>query len=86
MKIRIEFTGRNYHQSGAAENAFELPDGATLPDAIAALSDSLPADVTLPASCLIARNGAHVGAVGKPPATPLQDGDELLFIAPVAGG
>jgi len=86
MKIRIEITGRNYHQSGGAPDEFELQTGATLIDALAALAQSLPAGVELPASCLIARNGAHVGAVRNPPATPLSDGDELMLIAPVAGG
>jgi len=86
MKIRIAFTGRNYHQGGNATSDFELNEGATLVDAIAALSQSMAEEASLPASCLIARNGAHVGAVGNPPPTPLSDGDELLFIAPVAGG
>jgi len=63
-----------------------LPEGATLDDALTAVAGHLPADRPLPPSCLVAVSGTHVGTLGSHPARQLADGDELVLIAPVAGG
>lgn len=86
MKVRIVLTGRSYHAAGSLPDELSLPGNATLNDALAALRDAASSDELLPASCLIAVSGQHVGTIAEHEATPLKEGDELLFLAPVAGG
>jgi molybdopterin converting factor small subunit len=62
-----------------------LPDGANVDDALQLL-DSQLGDDQLPASCLVAVAGKHLGTLANHIASPLADGDELTLIAPVAGG
>ena len=63
-----------------------LADGATLDDALNALQASLSDELKLPTSCLISVAGQHVGTLGSHRECPLSEGDELVLIAPVAGG
>jgi len=86
MKINLVISGRSYRTSGDLPTHLELPDGATLADALTALSEKLPADAALPDSCLVAVSGSHVGTLGSHRARELREGDELVLIAPVAGG
>jgi len=81
MTIRITTAGRAYHQLRLPER-IELAAGATTADALTALS----AHAALPASCLLALGGKHLGTLANHPPAPLRDGDELLLLAPVAGG
>jgi hypothetical protein len=86
MRIRVLISGRNYDALSAVPAQLDLPDGAALSDALAAIAAALPAGVALPASCLIAISGVHLGTVASRPERTLRDGEELLLIAPVAGG
>ena len=47
---------------------------------------SLPGDNPLSASCLVAVSGMHLGTLADHRPQTLKDGDELLLLAPVAGG
>mgnify|MGYP002625376239 FL=1 len=86
MKIRVVLTGRSYHQAAALPDELELPDGSQLSDALAAINQQLSEDAVLPATCLIALAGQHVGNVAQYDDRPLADGQELTLVAPVAGG
>ena len=86
MHIRIAFSGRGYDRARSLPEDLELPDGGTLDDALNRLAELLPDDSPLPAACLIAISGEHAGTVGRHAPRPLVDGDELVLIAPVAGG
>jgi molybdopterin converting factor small subunit len=86
MKIKIILSGRNYDLAQFIPEALELAENATLDDALAALAKLLPEGRDLPATGLVAIAGKHVGTVAAHPATPLGDGDEVVIVAPVAGG
>ncbi len=86
MKVLVRFSGRGYDLAENLPNDLVLSEGATTSDAIALLNSYLPDHQPLPASCLIAISGAHIGAVGSHTPQPLSDGDQLALIAPVAGG
>jgi molybdopterin converting factor small subunit len=86
MKLRLILSGRGYDRSCGVPNEMTLPDGSTLDDALVALRRLMPDDGELPASCLIAVSGVHLGTLGSHAPRTLKDGDELVVIAPVAGG
>ena len=86
MRLRVTISGRNYDALAAAPSCLELPDGASLDEALAAIAARLPAGVVLPDACLVAVSGTHLGTVKTRQARTLRDGDELLLVAPVAGG
>ena len=85
MKIRIQFSGRGYDMSSKLDDELTLPDGATVNDAISRVAQQL-GDQPLPASCLVALSGDHLGALSNYENRRLSEGDELTLIAPVAGG
>lgn len=86
MRIQIRFTGRGYPLAAELPSEFELPSGGSVQSALAALRAALPPDRTLPASCLVSVGGEHLGTVASAADRELSDGDELLLIAPMAGG
>lgn len=86
MKIRVVMTGRDYHAAEPLPDELDLADNASVDDALAQLSAALPQDQSLPASCLIAVAGEHLGTVTNHQPRALRDGDELVLISPVAGG
>ncbi len=86
MKIRVTLTGRSYHAASQLPPEIELADGAKLSDALNHIGELLPDDAPLPASCLIALGGQHVGSVFSHEDVELSDGQELTLVAPVAGG
>ena len=86
MKVRIVLTGRSYHSADALPGELSLQEGATLDDALDTLREACSDVELLPSSCLIAISGQHVGTIADHEATSLKEGDELLFLAPVAGG
>lgn len=89
MRIRILIAGRNYQTQTAVApppQELDLPEGASVHAAIAALAAQLRPEQRLPGSCLVAVSGMHVGTVDHCEDRPLRDGDELLLLAPVAGG
>ena len=50
------------------------------------VADLMPEGRGLPASCLVAVSGTHLGTLGNHRPHSLEEGDELVLITPVAGG
>jgi molybdopterin converting factor small subunit len=86
MKIKIVLTGRSYHLASQLPDEVTLADGATLQDAIRAIPDSLSDEHALPDTCLVTVSGEHLGTLNHHRERTLQDGEEIVLIAPVAGG
>jgi len=86
MMIRVAISGRHYDLAAGLPEELSLADGASVDAALAAVAGLLPAGSRLPASCLVAVSGEHLGTLASHVSRPLRDGDELLVIAPVAGG
>jgi molybdopterin converting factor small subunit len=86
MQIRLFVAGRSYERVARIPEEIHLDDGATLDDALRELSGLLPDGQELPASCVLAVSGRHCGTIGSHRPEPLRDGDELVVLAPVAGG
>ena len=81
MKLQIQVMGRASCGSTAFPAELELKAHATLSDACAALQAA-----ELPPSTLVVVSGRHVGTLANYPPLALRDNDELLFLAPIAGG
>ena len=86
MKVRLLISGRGHPTSDAIPESIELPDGASVADALQALTDYLPDGTALPDTCLISVSGTHLGTLANHQPQTLCEGDELVIIAPVAGG
>jgi molybdopterin converting factor small subunit len=86
MTVRVAILGRNYDTAQSVPEQLSLPEGASLDDALKALAAFLPADRPISESCLVAVGGVHVGTVASHLPQVLKQGDELLLLAPVAGG
>jgi hypothetical protein len=86
MQIRLIISGRNYNLAEAIPKELSLPEDATLDDALRSLADLLPGGTQLPSSCLVAVSGRHCGTVASHSPEKLRDRDELVILAPVAGG
>ncbi len=86
MKLRIAISGRNYELAAPFPNEIELPEGSTIDDALELLSTNFSEGRSFPPSCLLGVAGKHVGNVGSHPAVALHDNDEIVILAPVAGG
>ncbi len=86
MKVRIVFTGRGYDVSEKLPGELTLEEGASVEDALTLLSQQTPEDVSLPATCLVAVSGKHLGTLANFESRVLHEGEEILLIAPVAGG
>ena len=86
MNVRVTLTGRRYDLAEHLPPTLELADDATLASALARLTSALPGDDQLPATCMIAVGGTHLGTLAAHRDCPLQDGDEIVLVTPVAGG
>ena len=86
MKIRIVYTGRSYQIAERLPAELELADNAKLDDALQAVNQLLADDEQLPPSCLVSISGQHVGTFTSHENQSLKDRDEVILIAPVAGG
>lgn len=86
MKVRVVISGRNYDLAESIPEYLTLSDGSSVDDALQALAELFPEGRPLPESCLVAVSGLHLGTVRSHMPRQLQDGDELVLIAPVAGG
>lgn len=86
MVVHVVYTGRSYQQAGALPETLTLADDASLADALDAIRGLLPGEQALPPSCLLSVSGQHLGTLASHRERPLSDGDELVLIAPVAGG
>jgi hypothetical protein len=86
MRLRVTYMGRGYDASTAFPDVLELPADASVATALAALHQQVPDAHRLPASCLVVVSGKHLGTVAQHDDPLLAPTDELLLIAPVAGG
>jgi molybdopterin converting factor small subunit len=86
MNIRVVVSGRSYDAAEHLPEELTLPDGASVDDALEAVGRLMTADRPLPESCLLAVSGTHLGTLGSHRPHTLKEGDELVLIAPVAGG
>ena len=77
---------RVLQRNGLLPAEIALEAGATVDDAIRLLKSNLREDQQLPKSCLLAVSGEHIGTLASYTNRPLRDRDELILIAPVAGG
>jgi len=80
VRVRSLFFASYRDLVGAAELDLELPAGSTVSELIQ-LVRTRPGAQALPESPAVAVNQAYASAD-----TVLQDGDEVAFIPPVAGG
>ena len=86
MKIQISYTGRSYQTSTLLPAEITLDENSSVADALRMLTKDLSDEQQLPASCLVAVSGEHIGTLSSYTNRPLRDRDELILIAPVAGG
>jgi molybdopterin converting factor small subunit len=86
MKLRVVLTGRHDHASSPIPDSLEMPEGSSVTTALQQIADCFPEAQPLPPTCLVVLAGNHLGTVAQHDDRPLTDGDELLLIAPVAGG
>src|SRR5437870_11248346 len=86
MRIRVVISGRGYDAALGVPSAWEVADATTLDELLRAVNERLPAGRALSPSCLIAVSGTHVGTLAGHASRALCEGDEVLLIAPVAGG
>jgi molybdopterin converting factor small subunit len=82
VKIRIVVAGRGYDAEHRLPPELDLPAGSTIQNAL----ERLGGGVDLPTTCLVIVSGVHVGTLGGFTDQPLKEGDEVLLLAPVAGG
>jgi hypothetical protein len=86
MKVRLVVTGRRYDAANEIPEHLTLPEGCSIDEALAAIARLCLAGKGLPESCLVAVSGTHLGTLRRHQPHVLSDGDELVLIAPVAGG
>lgn len=81
MNVRVRLFARQRVIAGTREVPLELPAGATVEDAWAAVAALHPALADGRPYVRFARNGVYAG-----PTEPLAEGDEVACIPPVSGG
>ncbi len=86
MNISIVVSGRSYDTAESLPDQLTLPEGCSLDEALEELASRLPEGKTLPATCLLAVSGLHLGTLGNHRRYALKEGDQLVLVAPVAGG
>ncbi len=83
MKVRVKITGRQYPESGSIPEVLELPEGASLDEALSAVRAW---QCALGPGTMVAVCGEHLGTVADHRERTLREGDEVLIFSPVAGG
>lgn len=86
MNVRLMITGRGYPAAAGLPANLTLADGATLDEALQAIAGLLPEREAPSGNCLVAVSGMHLGTVREHRPHVLGDGDELVLVAPMAGG
>lgn len=81
MQVRIRYFAALREAMGVAEEALDLPAGATVAQARALLAERRPSLAPLLPACAAAVDRAYAQAE-----TPLREGAELAFIPPLGGG
>lgn len=80
MRINVRLFASYRESAGVGRFELELPDGASVKDAVAAIVERHPL-VATSRQAVIARNRQYVDG-----GAPLADGDEVALIPPVSGG
>ena len=86
MQVRLTISGRSYDAAAQIPDQLTLHEGSSLDDALQAIARLMPEGKDLPKSCIVAVSGKHLGTLGSHRPHTLEEGDELVLIAPVAGG
>lgn len=81
MRIQVLLFAHAAERVGASAVALELPDPATVRDALDALEAAHPAIGPMRPVLAVAVNHVYSDVT-----TPVSDGDELALIPPVSGG
>lgn len=81
LRVTCRLFARYAELVGREDVTLELPGGAVVADAVAALRATVAGAERLPAQPLVAVNLQHVL-----PTDALHDGDELALLPPLAGG
>ncbi|MCI0344669.1 MAG: molybdopterin converting factor subunit 1 [Chloroflexi bacterium] len=81
LRVRVRLFAIQRELAGTRQLDLELPDGATVEDAWAAVVERHPVLAPGRPSVRFARNGEYVDA-----REPIAGGDEVAFIPPVSGG
>jgi sulfur-carrier protein len=81
MQVRLRYFAALREAAGREAETVELPAGADVAAARAALQARYPALARILPSCAVAVNRSYVAAD-----TPLAENDELVFIPPLGGG
>ncbi len=81
MRIDVRLNSGLAAKVGQTRLALELTDGATPASVLAQLQAAYPAAGELLAQVVCVRQGLHIGME-----EPLQDGQELALLIPIAGG
>ncbi|MDA1256818.1 MAG: MoaD/ThiS family protein [Chloroflexi bacterium] len=81
MKVAVKLFAGLRDRAGIGDISLDLPDGATVSDAIDAAQHSTPIEWTVPTTLMAAVNNEYVEVTEA-----LADGDELALIPPVSGG
>ncbi len=86
MKVRLVYSGRGYDAVANLPAEISLAAGDGIDQLIATVNQLLPGDRPLPRSAVVAVAGKHLGTVGQHARQALREGDEVVIVAPVAGG
>jgi molybdopterin converting factor small subunit len=86
MRIGVFVSGRNYELTATIPEELTVAEGATLDDFLQQLRGLLPDGRQLAGSCVVAVSGRHCGTLASHRPEALRDGDEVVILAPVAGG
>ncbi|MCH9014733.1 MAG: MoaD/ThiS family protein [Gemmatimonadetes bacterium] len=81
MKIRCRLFGRYAEVTGTDVLELELPEGATVQEALARLREAVANGHQIPDNGLVAVNMEH-----SAPTRILEDADEIALLPPLAGG
>jgi molybdopterin converting factor subunit 1 len=81
MMIALRYFAAVRETLGRERDSFDLPEGGTIAELRAMVVTRYPAAQAILARCVAARNRAFA-----PDATQLSEGDEVVFIPPMAGG
>lgn len=81
MQVRVRYFAGLREATGTEGETLDLPEGGSVGDARALLSERYPGLARLLPPCAVAVNRAYVAADA-----PLRGGDELVFIPPLGGG
>jgi molybdopterin converting factor small subunit len=81
MKIHLRFSSGLAAEIGRARLVKEVGPETTAAEILTQLQDEFPAASDLLGQAVCMHQGFHIGAE-----TPLQDGQELALLLPIAGG